>query len=299
VADQQPGFGVTDSVVARAAARQIELLPIVMYAPPWARTDPDVTASPPRQPGDYGAYLRALIARYGPQGSFWAEHPELPARPLRTWQVWNEPQLRFQWSDADWEEGYGELLRVAHAAVKQADPGAKVALAAMTNAAWDALEQLYAKGSIKGRFDIATVHPYTGSPARVLDVVRFVRNVLKAHGARRAPIWITELAWPASKGKAKAPPGLVSIVTTERGMAGRLTRAYDLLAKRGVVARAFWYTWASAYSREQGVFSFTGLGRFDGTTFKATPALRAYRASARRHQGCVKTPTGACRSRNG
>ena len=296
-AGQAPSFAETDAVVARATVRRIALLPIVIYAPPWARGDADVSASPPREPGDYVAYVRALIGRYGPQGSFWAEHPELPRRPLRTWQVWNEPQLRFQWSERDWEKGYGELLRAAHAGIKQADPGAKVVLAAMTNAAWDALDSLYAGGDVKGRFDVATLHPYTGSAGRVLEVVRRFRAVLARRGERRKPVWVTELAWPASRGRATPPEGLKTIVTNDRGMAERLTRAYRMLAKSKTVSRVYWYTWASSYTRNVGIFDFTGLQRFDGGRFSAMPALRAYRASARRHQGCVKTRTGACRPR--
>lgn len=294
-AGQAPSFAETDVVVARASARRIALLPIVVYAPRWARADQDNGASPPRENGDYVAYVRALIGRYGPQGSFWAEHPQIPKRPLRTWQVWNEPQLRFQWSDPDWERGYGSLLRAAHGAIKQADPGAKVVLAAMTNAAWDALDSLYAKGDVKGRFDVATLHPYTGSAGRVLEVVRRFRAVLARRGEGRRAVWITELGWPASRGRARPPAGLRTIVTTDRGMAERLTRAYRMLAKTKAVSRVYWYTWASSYTRSVGIFDFTGLQRFDGTRFRAMPALRTYRASARRHQGCVKTRTGACR----
>lgn len=296
-AGEPASFVATDALVRRAAERRIALLPIVMYAPRWARSDPGLAASPPRDPADYAAFVRSLVGRYGPAGSFWVENPTLPKRPLRAWQIWNEPQLRFQWSDPDWERGYGELLRAAHGAVKQDDPGAKVILAATTNVAWDALERLYDRGSIAGRFDVATVHPYTGSAGRVLEVVRRVRAVLAKHGARRTPIWITELAWPASKGRARPPAGLSGIVTGDRGMAERLTRAYALLAKRRVVTRVYWYTWASAYSRSSGIFDFTGLQRFDGIRFGATRALAAYRASARHHQGCVKTRIGTCRPR--
>ena len=298
-AGQPPSFAHTDAIVARAAARRIAPLPVVMYAPAWARTDMEVDASPPREAGDYVGYLRALIGRYGPAGSFWAEHPELPRRPVRAWQVWNEPQLRFQWSERDWERGYGALLRAAHAGVKQADPGAKVVLAAMTNTAWDALESLYAKGDVRGRFDVATVHPYTGSAGRVLEVVRRFRAVLARRGERAKPVWITELAWPASRGRATPPDGLRSIVTNERGMAERLTRAYRLLAARRAVGRVYWYTWASGYRRSTGIFDFTGLQRFDGTRFSPLTALGAYRASARRHQGCAKTSSGTCRPRTG
>lgn len=281
-ADQPPSFAATDPIVARAAANGIDLLPIVIYAPDWARADPSNGSSPPARTDDYVAYLRALVARYGPSGSFWGEHPELPKRPQRTWQIWNEPQLRYQWSSPDWEKGYGELLRASHDALKQADGGATVVLAGATNAAWDALDSLYSKGDIKGEFDVAAMHPYTGSAAHVLKAVNLFRAVLKRHGDGARPVWITELSWPASRGKVKPPSGLSSIVTTEKGMALRLTRAYKLLAKTHAVQRAYWYTWASGYRKSSGsIFDFTGLERYDGTSFKPTLALRAFRKLAK------------------
>jgi hypothetical protein len=280
---QPPDFADTDALVARAARSDIEILPIVMNAPGWARMTPDDYASPPRSTDDYVAFLDALVARYGPNGSFWSEHPEVPKRPLRTWQVWNEPQLRYQWGDPDWETSYGKLLNAAYPALKKADPGCTVVLAGATNFAWDALESLYDKGNIKGKFDVAALHPYTGSAGRVVKAARLFRAVLQKHGDGRKAVWITELAWPASKGRIKPPKGLAALPTTDRGMATRLTRAYQLLKKTHVVQRAYWYTWASAYKKADGIFGFTGLERYNPASgrFTATPALRAFRMVAR------------------
>jgi hypothetical protein len=77
-AGEPPSFARTDEVVGAAAASGIQVLPIVMYSPRWARRHSESLASPPRRVKDYGAYLEALVGRYGPRGSFWAEHPELP-----------------------------------------------------------------------------------------------------------------------------------------------------------------------------------------------------------------------------
>jgi hypothetical protein len=282
-ADQPPSFADTDALVARAARTDIEILPIVMNAPAWARADPANYASPPANPTDYTTYLVQLVKRYGPSGTFWAEHPEIPKRPLRTWQIWNEPQLRYQWASRDWEAGYGQLLHAAHDALKQADPGCTIVLAGATNFAWDALDALYAKGGIKGQFDVAALHPYTGSAGRVLKAAQLFRAVLKKHGDGKLPLWITELAWPASKGRVKPPSGLTALPTTDQGMATRLTRAYRLLSKSGVVQRAYWYTWASTYNKADGIFGFTGLERYDPATgrFTPTPALRAFRGLTR------------------
>jgi hypothetical protein len=278
---QPPSFAATDALVARAARNDIDLLPIVIYAPPWAREDPSNGASPPRDAADYAAFLRALVTRYGPAGSFWIENPALPKRPLRTWQIWNEPQLRYQWADSDWQPSYGRLLRAAHDTLKQADPGCTVVLAGATNFAWTALASLYDKGAIKSAFDVAALHPYTGSARRVLTAVKLFRAVLRRHGDGRRPVWITELAWPASKGRATPPSGLKTIVTTAHGMSQRLVRGYTLLAQTHAVQRAYWYTWASGYRRSDGIFDFTGLERYDGSQFRATRALRAYRQVVR------------------
>jgi hypothetical protein len=283
VQGQPPNFADTDAFVARAARNDIDVLPIVMYAPQWARSDPDHFASPPKDPDDYVAFAVALVQRYGPQGSFWTEHPEIPKRPLRVWQIWNEPQLRYQWTARDWEEGYGRLLRASYPAIKRADPGAKVVLAAATNFAWDALEALYDKGRIKGNFDIAALHPYTGSAGRVVKAARLFRDVLRKHSDNRKPVWITELAWPASKGKVRPPKGLEALPTTARGMAKRLTRGFRLLKRSRTVQRAYWYTWASSYRKSEGIFDYTGLQRYDPRSgrFTSTPALRAFRRIAR------------------
>jgi hypothetical protein len=295
---QPPGYAATDQLVAFASAHGVRLLPVVIYAPAWARKFPGRGASPPARADDYAAYLRGLVGRYGPQGSFWAERPDLPRRPVREWQVWNEPQLRYQWDDEDYARGYGELLRAAHSALRQADPGAKLVLAGATNVAWDALAELYRRGGIRGRFDIATLHPYTSTADRVVKVARLFRAELRRHGDARKPLWITELGWPASKGRVRSDN---TLQTTPRGMAERLERAYALLARtrraRDVgVSRAYWYTWASPYSGRD-IFRFTGLFDFDGgaAPFRAKPAYGVYVRSARRHEGCAKDERGRCR----
>src|SRR5436190_200801 len=90
---QPPTFTDTDALIARAARNDVEILPIVMYAPAWARKDPDNFVSPPRHDADYVAYLNALVARYGPSGSFWSEHHDISKHPPRNWQIRHEPQL--------------------------------------------------------------------------------------------------------------------------------------------------------------------------------------------------------------
>lgn len=289
-------FSHTDQLVGDAAAHGIDLLPVVIYAPPWARQDSSLFNSPPADTAGYTAYLQALVARYGPSGSFWAEHPELPKRPLRTWQVWNEPQLHFQWNAPGFAQGYGALLQASYKALKAADPGCRVVLAGATNLSWQIIAQLYKQGGIHGFFDVVAVHPYTATPAHVVRIVQLVRGVLRSHGDGRVPIWVTELGFPASKGKVRSNN---TLQTTPRVATRRLTQTYNLLASRRrdpslLVGRVYWYTWASSY-RGPDIFSFSGLFRFNGASFQPRLQLAAYAQSARKHEGCVKTAAGRCR----
>ena len=50
-------------------------------------------AATPRGTAAYTQFLTALVGRYGPSGSLWAEQPGLPRMPIRDWQIWNEPNL--------------------------------------------------------------------------------------------------------------------------------------------------------------------------------------------------------------
>jgi hypothetical protein len=283
----------TDSFVANAAARHIEVFPHVILAPDWARLTP-ATFAPPRDPALFQPYVRALVARYGPSGSFWAEHPELPRLPIHYWQFWNEPHLPFQWTlpksrQDDWPQMYASQLKVFYSTVKAADPSAKVVLGGLANTSWIFLRKLYRHG-IHGSFDIGAIHPYTTKPKGVVRLVGKFRAVMKHHRDGRKPIWITELGLPASKGRAHSKNQLQ---TTRRGMARFLTGSYNAVRKK--VPRVYWYTWASEYKGD--IFRFTGLFRFasGSTTPARQPAYRAYVRTARRMEGCTKTTAGTCR----
>ena len=293
-------FTRTDRVVALASRHGIELLPVVIQAPPWARLDHRYAFSPPRNPDEYAAYATALVRRYGPEGSFWAENPALPRKPLRAWQIWNEPHLSFQWTDGpreDYAPTYGAVLQVAYRAIKAADPGADVVLAGLSNFSWRYLDHLYAKGGIGGYYDVAALHPYTRRSAGVVEIAKRFRAVMAKRGDGGKRLWITELGLPASRGRVRSKSVLQ---TTDRGMANFVANSYAHAARtrrsRSVgVSRVYWYTWASVYCCQ--VFRFAGLLDYDRKkgTAQARPAHRAYVRSAQRMQGCVKGSTGACR----
>jgi hypothetical protein len=296
-----PSFAATDRVVGLAAARRIRLLPVVRGAPAWARRQPPDTVSLPARAGDFSAYLEALVRRYGPEGSFWEERPDVPRRPLREWQIWNEPHLGDAGNTEDvatWTREYAELLRASNATLEYLDPGSVTVLAGLADFAWDHLERLYRAG-IRGHYDVAAINLFTRRPRLVLKGLRYVRRVLRRAGDSRKPMWLTETTWPASKGRLQKPRASWQRdwETTDEGMATRLRSFYTLAVRqrRGLrLGRVYWYTWASGYSRSD-LFDFAGLNSFSDGSATRRPALAAYAASARRAEGCRKTAVGTCR----
>lgn len=296
-----------DAVVAEAARRGISLMPTVMYAPNWAKRYPNVTPSPPAGPKPYAAFLGQAVRRYGPKGTFWSANPGLPQRAVRHWQIWNEPDLTDHWHrTAKWlpkeAKRYGALVRASYRAVRKADPGGRIVLAGLSNFAWESMAGLLKHGGVRGHFHIAAVHMFPGKYRNVKVIVRRFRAALDRGGARGRRIWVTEMTWPASKGRASVPPWADtpyyrSFITTEKGAASRLKGAYRLLADRRFrsanrLERVHWFSAVTTF-RDDVIWNYTGL--LELSNMRETPAYAAFRTSARKHEGCVKTAAGRCR----
>jgi hypothetical protein len=297
-----PSFAGTDQLVAVAARHGIRLLAVVRDSPTWASVDPTQPGAQPARYSDYTAYLRALIERYGPRGSFWAEHPEIPRRPVRDWQVWNEPHLNVWWDTAGrspdaWAPEYAALLKQSYRTIKASDRGATVVLAGLADYAWAHLDLLN-KSKISRYFDVASFNFFTSRPALVIRGLRYFRRAMARGGERRKPVWLTETTWPAGKYRVPVPTPLWQRAwyTTDAGMAHRVTGMYSVAAKyrhRERLGRVYWYTWASSYG-DGDLFDYAGLNRFADGLVTQLPALHAYAKSARHYEGCRKTTAGAC-----
>ncbi|WP_445150042.1 hypothetical protein [Baekduia sp. Peel2402] len=270
----------TDRKVLAAARQGIDVLGLVLRAPAWANggdADPFV---PPAKVADYAAYATALITRYGPNGSLWVEHPEVAKRPVRAWEIWNEPNLKDYFRKQPFAKPYAALLRAAYPAVKKADKGATVLMASMANYSWRDLAKLLDSGGARLRFDAAGAHPFSGRPSNALKIVRLNRDVLNKRGYSKVPLWLTELTWSSAKGK--KTPLTQNWETTEAGQADRLRSVYKLLLaqrKSLRLARVYWYTWATVDNGSPNSFDYSGLlqWRPDGT-FRAKPALAAFKS---------------------
>ena len=294
----KPNFVRADQMVRNAARHGIDILPVIMYAPAWARVEWDELGSAPSDLPAYRHYVSELVRRYGPRGYFWRRNPELPKRPVRTWQIWNEPALEYQFSPhRNWPERYAKVLRTGARAVRGQDPHATVVLSGFANDAWSDIERLYRAGNVRRYFDAAAVHMYSATPSDFVEITRRFRRAMDRHGDARKPIYVTEVGASASA-DAFGSPGHEYFQVTRGGLARLIAPTYRALAgvrRRFGIERVYWYTWASPYEEKGGVFSYTGLNSFDTLEVLRQPALSAYRRTAVAYEGCRKDARARCR----
>lgn len=286
-------FSHMDSIITQTAAHRMPVLLTVLGAPNWAADRAHTRITTPRHPSDYAAFMYALVKRYGPNGSFWSKHPRLPRVPIRSWQIWNEPNLSFYWHQP-FAHSYIKLLAAARFALRTVDPGAQVVMGGFTYKSWEGLQAFYAAGG-RGLFDVMAVHPYTRSPSDALRVVERVRRVMDENGDAAVPIRLTEVSWPSSQGKLRRP---FFAGVTERGQAHRVHDAYSVFANHasqlGIIG-VDWFTWVTPDNANSDPFRYAGVRRAWRHRIVDKPAARALRSVALGLEGCrVKRHVFGC-----
>jgi polysaccharide biosynthesis protein PslG len=267
-----------DAIVERAALAGIDVLPTVTGAPTWAVPTARVPGgggakAPAHLPvsgsaaGGWKSLLAQAAERYGPGGQFWATHLNVPAKPIRYWQIWNEPNFKFFLAKPN-PADYGKLVKLSAAALKSVDPGAKVVLAGLfsqplggryvrvvngkkkivnrSNVNYFAsyfLDQMYKKTpGIKSKFVGYSLHPYTGSWKQLTPSIEEVRRVMAANRDGAKGLWITELGW--SSGPPRSD-GSNSFAKGPAGQARELRLSFRLLKskqKRWKIQRLYWFS---------------------------------------------------------
>ncbi|MEN9935590.1 MAG: hypothetical protein RLZZ387_2169 [Chloroflexota bacterium] len=221
-----------DFIVAEAERLGLELIVRIDRAPQWARPNdfadpkfqaglqenPDSTG-PPENYQDYADFVAAAVARYRGQ--------------VRFFQIWNEPNLAYEWS---WRipepERFAELLRLAAAAARKANPEAVILFPSLSPtdgkeprkapmSELEYLDRVYRAGAAAS-FDIMSAQAYgLGQPPEEnryvrlrwspreplkdldrpidsrIDVSRVVmlREVMLLHGDGDKAVWISEFGY--------------------------------------------------------------------------------------------------------
>jgi hypothetical protein len=294
-------FSATDAIVGDAARDGLTVLPVVLYTPNWdARPNPSGTIAIPQDDAPYAAYLSALVHRYGPKGTYWAGNPALPKRPIREWQIWNEPNFTYYWPTRPFAPSYMALVKSAHAAIKRADPGAKVVLAGMPNDAWDYLQKIYDVPHAGRYFDVVAAHPYTVIPSNVILFLQKMRTVMQRNGDARKPIVITEMGWNSSIGH--KPSDDFCCQSTEARQAAKVKAVLPLLAQNRAALKLqafYYYTWASQGTTGGPSADWAGIFQITGSQLVAKPVYAQFKAGVLAIEHCrrIGKLAGQCAAR--
>ena len=247
----EPDWDGFDRSVALAAKHGMRVFPFVWGSPSWVAGRQSV--EPVRQPWAaraWASFLRRAVRRYGPYGEFWRENPELPAYPIRDWEIWNEENIVTYSANPD-PDRYARLLRVSGRAIHGADQGAKVIVGGFFGrplqvppniASGDFLNRIYRAGRVKRFFDGVALHPYVADAAAMRPQITNLRRVMRAHHDAATPLYVTELGWGSDSFQTRWERGLA-------GQARELDQAFAMLAnhqRSWRVAGAWWFSWADA-----------------------------------------------------
>jgi polysaccharide biosynthesis protein PslG len=238
-------FSQEDWWVAATARKRIRLLPVLFGAPSFYVRRHAASTSPPSNRAAFGNYAAAVVRRYGPNGSFWAENPDVPKLPIRSWQVWNEPNLRQYWYPRPNPAAYVKLLKAAYKGIKGVDPHAEVLTAGLPDSKQGGAMRftkfvtgMYRAGG-KSAFDALAPNAYATTARGVIERIGRIRALMRKFGDRRAAIWVTEVGWGTGGPKNRFNIGSKRQATEIAKLLRGLYRARHKYKVRGVV----YYGW--------------------------------------------------------
>jgi hypothetical protein len=246
---RRPDWTSFDRELALAVRHEIDVLPFVWGTPRWLSPRPasEPVAGAPRRA--WASFLRRAVRRYRPGGAFWLEHPELDFRPIRAWEIWNEPNI-VTFGGAD-PERFARLIRLSGRVLDSVHPGAKLILGGLFGRPLqvppnvhlgDFLSRLYRARGVKRWFDGVALHPYVAGADAMRGQIENLRRVMRVHNDAATPLYVTELGWGSDGFESRWERGLY-------GQARELDRAFAMLSGRGRAWRlggVWWFSWRDA-----------------------------------------------------
>jgi len=245
----EPDFDGFDHDVRLAAEHDIRIMPFLWGSPEWvAPSSVDLPINTAWQRWGWRTFLRDAVNRYGPYGTFWFEHSDLPYLPIRKWEIWNEQNI-VTFSSSTRPEDYAALLRESGKVLHEMDPGAEVLLGGLfgrplqippNTGSGDWLARLYQVGNVKRFFDGVALHPYVADAGAMRAQVENLRRVMRLHHDPRTPLYMTEIGWGSDSYESRWERGL-------RGQARELREAMSMLVGnrgRWRIGGVWWFSWA-------------------------------------------------------
>lgn len=275
-----------DPQVIAASREGVRILPVLIGAPGWLGVDPPLIGDSDLY---WRFYLAGMGARYGPGGSFWDLHPELPYRPIRDWQVWNEPNALSNWADRPDGSEYADFLVRSAQMIHSVDPRATVVGAGVISVpqnpkATDGLpylSEMLSNPQARAALGAVAVHPYARSVQTVESQLKKTRALLNRVGMRSTPIWVTEIGWGVGRSTSKYDKKTIPLAPNTKSQRKMLKKAFSMISRERralKIGRVYWYQWKDGENGSCGWCQTSGLLRENG---RPKPLLGAFQKYAR------------------
>ncbi|HUX86625.1 MAG TPA: glycosyltransferase, partial [Chloroflexota bacterium] len=191
-----------DRIVNLAQQKGIQVIFRIDTTPTWARP-PGVSKieTPPVNDQDFGDFVAAVVQRYKGR--------------VHYYQIWNEPNLAFEWGNRVAPPAeYVHLLQIAYVRAKEVDPSVVILSAALAPTVENSnrampdvtfLQGMYAAGA-KPYFDVLSTNAYglrdgpddlrINQPNDVnFSRPILLRQIMVRNGDFAKPIWASEIGW--------------------------------------------------------------------------------------------------------
>lgn len=289
-------FARFDQTMSALARSRIRAAAYLIGVPSWARGLRGVICgerAPPTSPADFATYAGAVVDRYGRGGSFWGQHPRLPYRPVRQFEVWNEPNLLDYWCPAINPAEYADLFVAAARRIHQSDPRATVVFGGLSGVEQDrhrpsgTLQEMEPgrflalvvshRPDARSEIDAVGLHTYAKLPAGHIKLLRHLRRRM-GELSLGLPIVYNEFGWPTR--------GARGFVTGEKARAAYTRRVAKAagLGDCGVISVAP-YTWATREMQLDDAEDWYGI--VDPLTARPYRTARSYSELVRRARGLL------------
>jgi len=208
----------------------------------------------------YVEHIRSVLGRYGPNGSFFKDNPDLPHRPLLHVEILNEPNFHYMIPNregAGWREMeaerfalYAKVLPAVYKAIKTDWPHVTVvAFGAGGSASADVrfiktVHEL--NDEVAKSYDVISTHPYVyNCPPEAFakrswgqysapSNLAAIRAIMKQYGNEDKPVWYTEVGWRISKEDGGHYDQNPDDVVSAELQAAYIVRLYAMAVRMGV-----------------------------------------------------------------
>lgn len=237
-----------EDVMEKTAAQGMQVLPFVWGTPDWVANVPEVEPmGNPRARRGWMRFLRGAARQYGPRGRFWTRHPELPYRPIRRWEIWNEANI-ISFSHNPSPGRFGKLMKISAQAIRREDRGAQIVVGGLFGKPLqippniglaDFVDRMYRVPGVRRAVDGIGLHPYVRFAREIWPQASDLRRVLRRNRDPGARLYVTELGFGSDGFESRWELGPF-------GQARELHRSLALLAEmrhRWRVGGIEWFSW--------------------------------------------------------